>query len=132
MQNLMLRNTLHFCTHVIHETGYQGMILSFASDVAEQIFYANWGMAAAPANYGQLEECFLDLRLLDAAFTGGDLARFFEGRLFDLSNEDKSLSWAIGPLPGSPFPYRILFVWKGANAEKVDVLPSGVVDEETN
>lgn len=97
------------------------MILSYASEVAELIFEANWGMTAATANYGQLEDCFLDMRMLDAVAAEGDLHKMFAGRLKAVGPNQGANAFVIGQHPDSSFPYEIRFVWNGAHAEKVDV-----------
>lgn len=97
------------------------MIRSFASVLTEQLFFANWSMRTTQHEYGQLEECFIDLRLLDAAKTSSDLNVLFGKRLKSRGELTDESYGRIVSEPTAPFSYEITFVWSGADADEVSV-----------
>lgn len=101
------------------------MIRSFASVLTEQLFFANWSMRTTRHEYGQLEECFLDLRLLDAAKTNSDLKLLFGKRLAPRGKLSDETYGRIASEPTTPFSYEITFAWSGADADEVSVDLSG-------
>ena len=97
------------------------MILTYVSGIAKDIFEGNWSVFAGYNALGHLEECFIDLRILDAAATHGDLRRAFNGRLETLGVDGDRGRFAISqPASGAGF-YRIEFAWRGNGAENVEV-----------
>lgn len=96
------------------------MLRSFASEVSKHLFLGNWSMSSGK-NYGQLEECFFDLRLLDAAATTRDLERLFGLRLTPHGRGSGDRYGMIVSDSNAPFTYRISFVWTGEDAEQVSV-----------
>ena len=68
-----------------------------------------------------MEECFLDLRLLDAAATTPDLEHLFGMRLAPLGHKSNTSYGTIVSEQTAAFHYEIRFQWSGSDAEHVIV-----------
>src|SRR5580700_9298502 len=103
------------------------MIRSYASDIGKDVFQGNWSVFSSREALEPLEDCFIDLRILDAAATKGDIQRAFRGRLVELDSEDERGSYVIRQPSTCSFVYRIEFIWSAGSAEAVNVKlsPSG-------
>jgi hypothetical protein len=94
------------------------MIISFANPQAEEIFLGSW--AGIPtAHYGPVEDCFIDLRILDAVAVERDLMVAFEGRIRERDTRGKRKQFEIVSM--SELPFVICFVWTGSAVDEASV-----------
>lgn len=100
------------------------MIRSYASEMGRNLFEGNWAPLTKQRSLGPLEDCFIDLRILDAAATESDIVRAFQNRLVKPSNGNTKGAYCVHEPPESSFSYRIEFTWTGNNVEAVDVMLS--------
>jgi plasmid maintenance system killer protein len=103
------------------------MILSYLSEIGKDLFQGNWSTFSGEQALEPLEDCFIDLRILDAAATTQDLELAFRGRI-DRIRKGSNDAYSIRQPSTSAFMYRINFVWSGGNAEAVDVRLSSPED----
>jgi hypothetical protein len=94
------------------------MIASFSNNQAQEVFLGNWGALPVSA-YGPLEDCFIDLRILDAAAVEQDLRVAFRGRLYEGSGLGPNKRFTISSEAG--IPYSINFIWTGSAVEALAV-----------
>lgn len=109
------------------------MIRSYASDLAREIYQANWDRVSSPDHFEQIDECSWDLRFLDCAATTDDLLRIFRGRIEHpvMSGVRNSL-YAVKQAPQCSFPYQIMFSWADGHVHEVDVVLAPIQDRFGN
>lgn len=97
------------------------MIRSYASELGKSLFQGNWAVFPRRQALQPLEDCFIDLRILDAAATIGDVQRAFRGRLTNTRSGDSTQSYSIREPDTCEAKYCIEFDWTGTSAEAVNV-----------
>ena len=99
------------------------MIRSHISEIGKQLFEGNWDWGGFSSHHAlkPLDDCFIDLRILDAAATKNDILHAFQGRIKELSNATPKGSFSIRQPSTSSFAYSIEFVWDGAGVDAVNV-----------
>jgi hypothetical protein len=98
------------------------MIRSYASEVGKDLFEGNWAALAKKRPLEPLDDCFIDLLILDAAATESDIKKAFEGRLTGpIGDRRNSRPYNIEEPSSCSVGYRIEFVWTGTGVEEVNV-----------
>ncbi len=99
------------------------MIKSFATPVGKSLFEGNWSIFADQQALSILEECFLDLRILDAAAVQSDLECAFKGRLEGTGGDAKAkkIYTLRGLTSENGIPYAVKFAWNGNHVDDVEV-----------
>lgn len=90
------------------------MIESFESKEAKVIFEGRWDMLPTSAEPGALEECFLDLRILDASVSRADIETAFKNRIAGMAGRQNTNSFILAPPSTGAGFYEITFKWTGS------------------
>ena len=97
------------------------MIRSYTTEIGKELFEGNWSIFPSRQALEPLEDCFIDLRILDAAATREDIERAFRGRVMRHGKSGSEWKYSISQPSSCPFEYRIDFSWAGNNVESVNV-----------
>lgn len=98
------------------------MIRSFASELAEELYEGRWSGLARQAGEELLEECFIDLRLIEIARLENDLMCAFLGRISVVATDSTNLFAVTSPGRCRPASYRIEFELVGGHIERLNVI----------
>ena len=98
------------------------MIESFANGPAKHIFQGRWEMCLSSTEPSGLNDCFIDLRLLDAVVSTSDVEVAFKGRIVLVASRRGLCSFIVSSPDTSPNWYQIKFDWTGHAVTNIDVL----------
>lgn len=88
------------------------MIMSFADDVARDVFYGIWAFSSYPGFEGQVENFYWDMLLIDASGTLTDLKQAFRDRI-SVENVKNGDEIVVNPPASDEDTWRsISFVWQ--------------------